>query len=277
MAVHRDQASAVERPTAVDRHLDGWDSPFAAGRATRWQRPVRVFELDPGLLDGVEPHLARIARQRVVAESVVLATGPWTPPQRDELGRDAVGLLVLDGLLMRSLAFDGLLSPELFGVGDVLRPWESDELLDFEVTAEWRVLERATVALLDAEFARQVCRIPGVTAALLARAIQRSRSLAFRIAVAHIRRAEPRVLTLFWHLGDRWGTVTPRGVAVPLRLSHSMIASLVYMRRSTVSAVLTRLARAGELERNADGSWLITGERPALTGITRRTPPPRAA
>jgi hypothetical protein len=64
------------------------------------------------------------------------------------------------------------------------------------VASEWRVMQRATVALLDEQFADRVCRVSGLTAALLGRAFQRVRWFAFHAALAQVRRAEPRLLLL---------------------------------------------------------------------------------
>ena len=44
--------------------------------------------------------------------------------------------------------------------------------------------------------------------ALLGRSVDRSRSLAFHFAIAHVRHAEVRLRMLFSHLADRWGRVT---------------------------------------------------------------------
>jgi CRP/FNR family transcriptional regulator, cyclic AMP receptor protein len=235
------------------------------------RRPVRVFDADPDLLAGIDPAMARVLRDRCVADSVLVEEGPWAAPGEERFGPGSIGLLVLDGLLTRTVRFDGLESPELIGAGDLLRPWEDGAAggsLEFET--EWRVIDRATVALLDERFARRLCAVPGITPRLLGRAIERCRWLSFQLAIAHVRRAEARILMLFWHLADRWGRVTPAGVVVPLRLTHATIARLVCMRRPTVSARLARLVRAGELARNDDGTWTLTGAPPDLSSITSR-------
>jgi CRP/FNR family cyclic AMP-dependent transcriptional regulator len=232
-------------------------------------RPVKVFDHEPGLLADLPPAIARVVRDRARAESLVLPTGRWTPPSHDELGAGAIGLLVLDGLLSRTIGFAGLESPELVGAGDLLRPWDDERGTSLEFTTQWRVLDRATVALLDARFARRMCRVPGVTSGLIERTIERSRWLSFQLAIAHVRRAEPRVLMLFWHLADRWGRVTPSGVVVPVRLTHATVARLICMRRPTVSATLVRLVRTGELARNEDGTWTLTGSPLDLTTVNR--------
>jgi CRP/FNR family cyclic AMP-dependent transcriptional regulator len=263
-----DSAATTRRPVpAADPHER---SIFAvADRHDGLARPVKVFAHQPGLLADLPPGAARVVRDRAVADSQVLPTGPWTPPSHEELGPGAIGLLVLDGLLSRTIQFAALESPELVGAGDLLRPWDDERETSLEFSTEWRVLERATVALLDSRFARRMCRVPGLTSGLIERTVERSRWLSFQLAIAHVRRAEPRVLMLLWHLADRWGHVTPSGIVVPIRLTHATIARLICMRRPTVSATLVRLARTGEIGRNDDGTWLLTGSPPDLATVNR--------
>ena len=244
-------------------------SIFAVPSPHGFARPVKVFAREPGLLADLPPAVARVVRDRGLADSLVLPEGRWTPPSQEELGQGAIGLLVLDGLLSRTIHFAGLESPELVGAGDLLRPWNDDQTTSLEFSTEWRVLERATVAVLDGRFARRMCRVPNLMSGLIERTVERSRWLSFQLAIAHVRRAEPRVLMLFWHFADRWGRVTPAGVVVPMRLTHATIARLVCMRRPTVSATLVRLVRTGELARNEDGTWTLTGSPPDLATVTR--------
>jgi hypothetical protein len=233
--------------------------------------PVRVFRCQPDLLEHLSPRAAKLAWHLGVAESVVLSRGRWLPPEPETMGRGALGLLVLDGLLTRSTGFDGRSTPELIGSGDLLRPWEADPVAGLvELESEWRVMERATVAVLDERFERRVCRVPGLCAALVSRTVQRSRWFAFHAALTQVRRAEPRLLLLLWHMADRWGRVTPQGVHLPLRLTHAFLARLVCMRRPTVSATLVALSRAGEVQRKPDRTWLLTGAAPDVDRIRQR-------
>jgi CRP/FNR family transcriptional regulator, cyclic AMP receptor protein len=86
------------------------------------------------------------------------------------------------------------------------------------------------------------------------------------------------LLTLFWHLAERWGRVTPDGVLLPLTLSHRMLGQLVGARRPTVSTALGALTRAGEVSRALDGTWLLTGS-PVGTPVAQVSTfvPPRRA
>jgi CRP-like cAMP-binding protein len=66
-----------------------------------------------------------------------------------------------------------------------------------------------------------------------------------------------RLRTLFTHLADRWGRVTPDGVLLPLLLTHTVIAQLTGLRRPSVSLSLAELERTGEIVRLARDRWLL--------------------
>jgi CRP-like cAMP-binding protein len=66
---------------------------------------------------------------------------------------------------------------------------------------------------------------------------------------------------LLWHLADRWGTVGPGGVLLPVKLTQSVLAALVAAQRPTVSAALRTLAQDGRVTRTSRG-WLLHGAPP---------------
>ena len=223
---------------------------------------VRVFSLEPDLLAALDVKAAEFLTQRVVVSKLWIEPGPWDPPPRHARHGDTVGLLVLDGLLMRNVELHRRRCPELVGAGDLLRPWDDlDASLVHDVS--WTALTRASVAVLDDRFLAIIGRWPSIMDALLKRSIHRSRSLAINLAIVHVRHAELRLHMLFWHLADRWGHVTPDGVHLPLRLTHEMLAELACMRRPTASSALNTLARRGELTRRDDGTWLLVGSPPS--------------
>lgn len=233
-------------------------SPAAEGRGR--SDAVRVFEYEPDLLAGVDEAAADLLRRRVFVARLQLPRGPWQAPGGDDLD-GALGLLVLGGLMSRSVSLQGRSCAELLGTGDVLRPWDlvaADGAPAEEST--WRVLQPATLAVLDARFAVVAGRWPRIMAALLERSIQRSRGLVFHLAITQIRQAETRLLTLFWHLARRWGRVTPEGVVLPLPLTHELLGDLVCLHRPTTSTALQRLVRAGQIARRDDGGWTLLGE-----------------
>lgn len=229
----------------------------------RGRSAARIADEDPGLLGALTGTLADAARHQLVARTLWLDPGGWKPLSADLPRRfdGWLGMLVLDGLLVRQVQVGELRCCELLGPGDLLRPWDEDDAgAALETEAAWRVLEPTRLALLDAGFARRACRWPTVTAELMHRTLRRSRSLSILLALTQARRADVRLRTLFWHLADRWGRVTPTGVLVPLNLTHSVIAQLTGLRRPSVSLSLGELERSGEIVRLSKGSWLISRE-----------------
>ncbi len=241
-----------------------------AGPFTPRTDVVAVFDLDPDLAEGVDAASADHLRRRAWAPRLLLEPGPWRPGPELPGEPGHLGLLVVDGLLTRTTELDGRECPELVGAGDLLRPWDGEGAGSIELATHWRVLEPATLAVLDGRFAAVACRFPPVVGALLGRAMLRSRALSLHLAIAHVRQAEPRLLVLLWHLADRWGRVTSSGVHVPVALTHELLAHLACLRRPTASTALMRLARAGEVARRPDGTWMLTGEPPATSGRLAR-------
>jgi CRP/FNR family cyclic AMP-dependent transcriptional regulator len=240
--------------------------PTDAFRAESGRPAVRIADEDPALLGTLSDELLQAARHQLVARTLWVEPGRWEPLSGDLPRRfdGWLGVLVLDGLLVRQVELEGLICCELLGPGDILRPWdEDDETGTIECHTAWRVLEPTRLALLDAGFARRACRWPTLTAELLQRTLRRSRSQSILLAITQARRADVRLRTLFSHLADRWGRVTPDGIVLPLRLTHSVIAQLTGLRRPSVSISLAELERSGEIVRLSKDAWLIT--RPAAS------------
>jgi CRP/FNR family transcriptional regulator, cyclic AMP receptor protein len=218
-------------------------------------------EEDPALLGSLSDELFEAARHQLLARTRWVETGWWEPLSGDLPPRfdGWLGMLVLDGLLVRQVEIEGLRCCELLGPGDVLRPWDEDDGTGtIESHAAWRVLEPTRVALLDANFARRACRWPTLTAELLHRTLRRSRAQSILLALTQARRADVRLRVLFSHLADRWGRVTPEGILLPLQLTHTVIAQLTGLRRPSVSLSLGELERSGEIVRVSRGAWQIS-------------------
>ena len=234
---------------------------------------IRVFEHDPDLLEGVgEPAAARL-RAHLRTRQINAEPGAWQPTSAAPHQSGHLGLLVVDGLLVRTLRLVERECSEIIGPGDLIRPWDS-EVLDESVPGDsvWRVLQPTTLASLDAEFAARVARWPTIAAALLARSAQHCRSLVHQATIAHVRHADTRVLLVLWHLADRWGRVTPQGILVPVPLTHQLLAQLTCLQRPTVSSALGQLAKQGQITRLTQRGWLLHGEPPGS-----RTAPPALA
>jgi len=247
-----------------------FDHAFAAGAPA-----VRLVDEDPELFEGLSPRALLEARSRAVARAVRLSRGSWDG-RLPNVGRRSgdLGLLVIEGLLIRNVRVGREPRSELVGVGDLTRPWDHEgDNATMPFGADWLVLEPARIAVLDMRFLAAACRWPTVIAALISRTVRRSHSLSLQLAVSDVRHIRERLLLLFWHLADRWGHVGRDGVVVPLRLTHEVIARLVGARRPTVTTALHGLAQEGTLKRQTAGGWLL--DPASAQSATEKAPEPR--
>jgi CRP-like cAMP-binding protein len=221
---------------------------------------VRLLSADPELGEGLTAEDQERAHQQLVAGVLHVPAGRWDASSAVEPGGSPLGLLIIDGLLLRDLDLGRRSSTEVLGSGDILRPWDVDSpVSELPLVARWTVLEDLTVAVLDERFLSAAVRYPPVVDALFARAARRHRGLAVRLVVNQLVRLEDRLLLAMWALAERWGRVTPDGVLVPMSLTHSALARLVGARRPSVTSALGDLARDHLLERTEDG-WLLRGD-----------------
>jgi len=215
-----------------------------------------------------EPRLAR-ARRECLARIIHVPAGPWTPdaPERDT--GSGIGVLVLDGLLARRVGLDGRFGAEILGPGDLLRPWQRE---DAEPTLPhaggWRVLQASRLAVLDGAFSVRAAPYHELTAALVGRAIRRSRHLAVNMAIVTQPRVDVRLHMLFWELADRWGTVHRDGVHVRARLTHAILGALIAARRPSVTKALKEL-REREAVRWTGSDWVVRGRPSGELGEIR--------
>jgi len=237
-----------------------------------------VLQEDPDLAEAISPDLRRRAIDECIAPAVRLRRGRWSG-EREDLLRDGIGLLVLEGLLIRRVGVDGRFGAELLGEGDLLRPWQGEDAQPtLPRTTGWRVLQSSRVAVLDIRVAVRFARYPELIGKLVGRALERSRNFAVNMAIVHQARVDVRLQMLLWHLADRWGKVGTDGVTLGLRLTHTVLADLVAARRPTVTGALSELSKRG-LVVPLDGGWLLAGEPPGelleLRSVQMRTTAPR--
>lgn len=222
-----------------------------------------VADLDPDLVGTLPAVKLEPARSASVAAVITVQPGEWDTHAEADQARGGYGLLVLDGLLVRRVGFDGRFGAELLGAGDLLRPWESDGAaggtLPFETT--WRVMVATRAAVLDLAWASRMAAYPQVGGCLTGRALARSQRLATSMAIVQLPRLDDRLWMLFWELADRYGRVHPDGVHLDLPLTHELLSHLAAARRPSVSGALTRLAEQGRLIRSGR-AWVLTGEPP---------------
>lgn len=170
---------------------------------------IRILDVDPDLGGELEGEPLSLARHYAAARSASLPAGAWDPHETFPHEPGQLGLLIVDGLIKRDVCVASSACAELLGQGDVLRPWDEEPGLTLQAETEWEVLEPARLAVLDRRFAAVACRWPEIIDAVLSRAVQRSRRLAFHMALSHFTRVDERLVAVMWDLADT-GQVTRR-------------------------------------------------------------------
>jgi CRP-like cAMP-binding protein len=221
---------------------------------------VALLDADADLGRLMSAEQLKQARSQLTVRRHVLEAGPWEGERLRGAGAEHVGLLVLAGLMIRELVLADNVAAELLGPGDLVRPWQAagpERLVPYQI--RWTALEPTELAILDRRFAALLPHYPQVNAMLIDRLTERSQRMSLMQAISQLNGVDRRLLTLFWHLAERWGRVTKAGVVVPVVVPHRVLAQLVGARRPTVSSALGQLADRGEVVRAPDGGWLLTG------------------
>jgi CRP/FNR family cyclic AMP-dependent transcriptional regulator len=223
------------------------------------RRLARVLEFDPDLGIDLDAPEMTAATTGLVAPVVRVdwrsRQGRWGPKRP----QGHLGLLVLDGVLLREVELLGTFSAEVLGEGDLLRPWDIDGEFTgpIQATVHWTVLTRVEVAILGPSFLRRAARWPDVLARLAGRAVTRAHGLALHDAMTNLKHVETRLLVQFWHLAERWGKVRGANISIPVPLTHEMLAKQVGATRPSVTTALGRLTARGLLTREANGGWTL--------------------
>lgn len=234
-----------------------------AGEGAGW---VRVLDVDPDLGVGLDQASTDEARAALLARLVgierVTEKGEWAPTAPP----GHLGLLIIDGLMLREIRLLETASAEVLGQGDLLRPWDidGDGGVPFSGEIRWTVLSPVTVAALDAAFLRRATRWPEVLANLVGRAVARAKSLALQEAITNLKHVETRLLVQFWLLAERWGRVGAERISLVMPLTHEMLAKLVGATRPSVTTALGGLAERELLLRDAEGVWLLNRDIPQV-------------
>ena len=230
------------------------------GRSER----IAVLRADPELADRLEGARRARAEGLSVARVVRRDPGIWETADDADHARDGLGLLVVEGTLVRRVGMAGRQGAELLSVGDLLQPARHDgEEATLPFDATWRVLTPLRLAVLDLAWMARMAPYPEVMAEIASRIMLRSRRLASLLAIAQQHRLDDRLQLLFWQLADRYGRVGPDGVRLELDLTHELIGHLVGAHRPSVSVALARLQGAGVLRLEA-GRWVLLGPAPKL-------------
>jgi CRP/FNR family cyclic AMP-dependent transcriptional regulator len=217
---------------------------------------VALLHVDAGLRAAVPADERAVAERVAIAPCRAVAPGPWSPQSLDADG-DAFGALLIRGLVTHETTIAHRRSAELFGPGDLLRPWPGFDSA-VPATSRWASDDAgALVAVLDRRFLAAARRWPALFVVLHDRLAEQLDRATARAAIMALPRVEQRVLALFWQLADRWGTVRPEGIVIELGLTHELIGQLIGARRPTVSLALQPLTNDGLLQRTSTGCWLL--------------------
>ncbi len=231
-----------------------------------------VLRADRALARQLSPADLPRATRQAVAPVVSLPKGIFWPQKRFPSSDDVLGMLILDGLLLRGVAVTDRPTIEVLGPGDTFRPFEGERDLDATVSGEvrWWALRPATIAVLDAGFTRRMCDYPPVIAELAGRLSRRSAASSVRLAIAAEPRLSLRLHRSLWQLADRFGQMRADGVVLRVPLCHALLSWIVGARRPAVSRAINELERAGRIAHLPDGTWWLGRQHPV--GFSRLSP-----
>ena len=221
-----------------------------------------ILEEDPDLAADLNGARLTAAARELRAAVLRVPTGRWEPDAHAPGLRGGIGLLLLDGVVARRVGTQRRSGAELLGPGDLLRPSAAGVGADGLFQTSWRVIEPLRVAVLDQRFLMRLALYPEIGGELIGRAMHQARHVLVHMAIARHPRVDARLLHLLWQLAERWGRVTPHGVAVPLRLTHELLADLVAAQRPSVTLSLQQLERQGHITREG-GQLLLLGRPPS--------------
>ena len=216
---------------------------------------VGMLDVDPELAAGIPPEELGAAQQALRAPALQLRRGAWDASTLSGLADILLGAVVVEGRLQRTLTLGVRSTAHLFGPGDMVRPWDDVEPGVPESVA-WQACVDTELAVLDRRFVAAAARWPGVLIELSRRGARQTSRMQLQVGIGQLSRVDDRVLVLLWRLGQRWGRMTPGGVAVRLALTHAAIAKLVGATRPPVSTAIGELTRSGRVQRLPDG-WLL--------------------
>jgi CRP-like cAMP-binding protein len=230
---------------------------------------VRLLDEDPELGRHLSGSALTLASSAAIAPLLRIDSGSATFPIDEPATHAHLGLLVLDGLLVRRVSFGQIGAIEFLGPGDLLRPWVRRHDASETAQVRWDILAPVRLACLDNDFARRVRAWPELAAGLLDRAAERHDSQVLQAALHQAKLVEDRVLLALWHFAGRWGQIGLQGriVSIP-NITGEGLACFVGARRQSVSSALGKLIERGALQRRDDGSLLLPHEPPQLTDIT---------
>jgi len=160
---------------------------------------LHLLDADPDLAVDLPAEDEARARERVVVPALTLDVGDEALLARRMDRPGLIGLLVVEGLLLREIEVAGTVAAELIGTGDLIHPGDvrADDLSPLNGRLRWQVLERTQVGVLDGAFSLRAAEWPQILARIALRAVWRTHGLALNLAISNQGRIENRLLLLF--------------------------------------------------------------------------------
>ncbi len=219
-----------------------------------------MLEVNPELAAALTPEQMGQARGELVLPAIRIQAGRWdfeACANDDRVTGSLIGLILIDGVVIREIMLGRYVSARLCGPGDLLELPSARNQRSLPAVATMSVPGTAVLALLDDRVLAASRRWPRLGGRLLAQALGQVGDAGAHQAISQLARVEDRLLALFWHLADRWGRVLVDGVRIDLPLTHGTIGQLIGARRPTVTLGLRALRAGGLLQRRLDGTWLL--------------------
>lgn len=231
-------------------------------------RPERVplMQAHPAFLQTVPQADRPSALLGPVVSRYVLPVGHWNPDDLVTDEHEPFGLIALSGALCRDTMLGANASAQLSGPGALIRTRDAiSTSLPWQI--QWSCIVEASVVVLDHDFPVILERWPALGELLSRQLSAQLETAMHQCALTGLSRVDDRILALFWHLADTWGTVESEGVVVQLPLTHRLIGRLVAAERATISLALGRLANRELLVRTGARTWLLHPDsQQGLTG-----------
>lgn len=259
-------AHLAEEPRYLDGHVGIAPSPGLRAMSPSVAalhepaRNVALLEVNPDLAIDLTADQMQLALDALVVPAIRIQGGQWDPEacaNDERVTGSLIGLLVIDGVVVREMRLGPYVSAQLCGPGDLLELRSAHDQSCLPTSTRVSVPVTAVLALLDDRVLRAARRWPRLGGRLLAQAIRQTGAADAHQAISQLPRVEDRLLALFWHLADRWGHVLAGGVRIALPLTHESIGRLIGARRPTVTLGLRALRTEGLLQRQVDGVWLL--------------------
>ena len=215
---------------------------------------VSLLDEDDELRDAVPEEDRPKARRATAVRVVELGTGPVDESLTE---RAPLGTMVLSGAVMREVHLGRHCLPELLGPGQTVEPPDATVVTTPRTSEGLVVLEPARLGLLPTSLLLAQARWPSLAVVLRRRQQRRHHRLALYGLICQLPRVEDRLLSLFWHLAEDWGTVTADGVVLPFSFTHETLGAWTGTRRPTVTLGLGVLREEGLVDRTDDGGWRL--------------------